>query len=75
MGAQIEGPLMWHIASVRCGAANGPLLRDEEACHGRGRHTRLWIFSAVIGLIVGGKGFPLTTKMCAKYDADPSNAS
>jgi hypothetical protein len=28
-----------------------------------------------MGLIAGGKDFALVTKMCAKYDLDPKNAT
>ncbi len=33
------------------------------------------VASAVMGLIAGGKDFPLVTKMCAKYGLDPNKAT
>jgi hypothetical protein len=33
------------------------------------------VTSATMGLITGGKDFPLVSKMCAKYGLDPNKAS
>ena len=65
----------------------GQLLRDRRrsesyaAYNGRQAYivkaqmsgNRVW--SAVIGLVAGGKDFAIVTNMCAKYGLDPRNAN
>jgi hypothetical protein len=68
---------------VTAGSVNYCATVDAQSPYAAGRQAyiveaqmsgnRVW--SAVIGLIAGGKHFAIVTNMCAKYGLDPRNAS
>jgi hypothetical protein len=52
-----------------------PAYSGHQAYIVEARVTGGHVSGAVMGLIAGGKDFALVTKMCAKYDLDPKNAT
>jgi hypothetical protein len=57
------------------GTSPYPAYSGHQAYIVEARVTGGHVSGAVMGLIAGGKDFALVTKMCAKYDLDPKNAT
>jgi len=63
-----------YCATVDAGSPY-PAYSGHQAYIVEARMTAGRVSGAVMGLIAGGKDFALVTKMCAKYDLDPKNAT